>query len=335
MDELKEKPFDDDIDFESFYGPQLETKISDEVLCQTNLNTPLNIFKFILLKLSEPLMNTKKFVDQSACKDLLKSIKKVKAMYMNFARKKVQMTKLESKYVKSAHATLELALIAVEIKGGPSKYPIGSFDFRKFKDICSSILDGFAGEVPLHYFLCIYDFLGFYGCYNVCHFILCVATKIAIKIGKRFEKDSEKLKNIENYIEDSKLILLHETFSISASLYTTGVQSKFECPINDSDYGKMLMEIFDKYDKTIEFRHIPIKAENYDQAKQIYELILKLFKNQKSATRDSPVYITDGFEGVAHSNFAAFQTEPAEIFKLCKKSMKILQRLPAKEVSIG
>lgn len=109
---ISANPFEDGSDFENFDFVKYDFEISEEIFAKAKLDTPLNIFKFMVLKLSSIIVYIDKYQDPEFHQIMLKNIQEIKTKYMEFKTKEVSMSAREHKYVKSVTAILELAEMA-------------------------------------------------------------------------------------------------------------------------------------------------------------------------------------------------------------------------------
>lgn len=85
------------------------------------------------------------------------------------------------------------------------------------------------------------------------------------------------------------------------------------------------MQLFENYESdNSDFHKIPPRIENYDQAKQIYEMILKLVKQREKIDQMENLDDTVLFKGLAYSSYADFLSNSDEIYRLSEKSAEML-----------
>lgn len=244
------------------------------------------------------------------------------------------MTVEERSYVKSAYASLQLAEMYFLCFDESGKFNVDGFDFLKLSNICSVLLDGYAEEVPIIYLVALFYNMWRIRLEGVCQFLLCVMNEVLKKTQKIRNENKTFIKYcpcvpetvtelVTLPVNHANLLFLSRTFTTSsASITLNSVDLKKQNPI---DNGDMLMKIFEHYEGEDEFHAVPKKVENFDQAKIVFELILKLAKERMDRDKKQTAYDSNYFEGMARCSFAAFVPDPNEVYKLCEKSVELLK----------
>lgn len=144
-------PFQDGTDFENFLSSRYGGNVSKKVLAEVNLNTPLNIFKYVLVKITPIFTADEMKNNPFVYEKTMEKFKEARAKYKEFESKKITMSPRERKNVMAAHATLELGEIAMTVCGKSGDPELHNFhdmylakpaNIEKFGQICTDILEG-------------------------------------------------------------------------------------------------------------------------------------------------------------------------------------------------
>lgn len=332
----KKNPFEDGTGYEDFVCfPYYETPPS--IFARAALDTPLNIYKFLIMKVFAVFND-----DYLPGKFIMDEIKKVKKTYKEFVKKEISMTLQEKKYVRSAYGTLRLAEMYYKYCDETAKFneaDLNNFDLHihKLKDICSSILDSFAQEVPLFYLSKILFKFIFLESHETCKFLACTMNEVKRKTRAVREQNGAllkccscvliQIKNAETDVIFANLCFLEDFFVLCAchnTIQFSEEESTLTSP-KESERGKMLMKLFENFEGAEEFLKNFKRVDNYDQAKVMFDFILKLINEYKSTKEVQNIFESLYFEGMAYNCLAAFVEDSSEVYELCEKSSKLLQ----------
>lgn len=264
---------------------------------------------------------------------MLKKIEEVKAKYKSFLQLALTISLEERNNLRSAYAAVRLAEMSLKVK--KDGFKAENFEFQKFKEVCDALLGGFSGESSIVYLLNIFSFMIGNKFDEVGRFVLCVLIEILEKsLAVRNKKGTglqycpcvaEKIMKFQLKTNMAQYNLLDGCLTISSCLL-----NKRLCvydPPSDKVNGKMLMQLFKDYQGNhIDLHKAQLRPKNYYQAKQLYEMSLKLFNEREEIAESRHFDDKIAFTGSIQSSFAAFEKTPQEKYRSFDSSTTLLEK---------